>query len=118
MDKPYIDKCFRWVINNLSPYYVENRLPQELSKNLDVFYRCISDKIDWFNLTEEEAIQLGFLCTDPEASSRVWFIPNWLQPLIPQGMIVTDSDGNSFEYNKETCSKELLYGCLTFGIIL
>ena len=119
MNKHYVNRCLKWLANELVTFYLEEDLPEELSEKVDTFYDCIGKSIDWFSLTKKDVQRLGFLCweeDDESADNGVWFIPNWLFPVIPDGIILFDKDGEPFEYHRATAPDEVMYGCLTFGV--
>lgn len=118
----YINSCFRWTINELMPFYQDGLLPQELSDKIKIFYSSISSAIDWYNPTKEELLQLGFINwedhTTNDDTSGVWFIPRWLFPIIPEGIVLCSKNGSKFEFHSRTASKEVMFGCLTYGLLI
>ena len=121
MNKHYVNRCLRWLANELAPYYLNDALPQEVDKKFETFYDCVGNAIDWYNLTKNDVIRLGFMSweEDDEAADKgVWFIPFWLFPAIPEGITLTDKDNNEFVFHKMTAPRDVMYGCLTFGITL
>ncbi len=119
MNKHYITSCLRWLANEIVPFYNNNELPEALKTKIDVFYKSVSNSIDWFNLEENDVQKLGFLNWDETPEEQgVWFIPTWLYHAIPEGMLVFDTKGQPFEFRSETAPKETMYGCLTFGVKL
>ena len=119
MNKNYVNRCLKWLANEIVVFYNNNTLPEELNVKIDTFYDCIKKSIDWFSLTKKDVQRLGFLCweeDDESADTGVWFIPNWLLPVIPEGLILYDKDGQPFEYHRVSAPDEVLYGCLTFGV--
>lgn len=118
MNRGYVNRCLRWLVNEMFPYYENESLPVELSEKIDAFYNSISASIDWYNMTRKDLLRLGFINWDDEEEQRgIWFIPHWLLPLIPEGLTVYDADKKPFEFSRKSCSKEVMYGCLTFGVL-
>lgn len=122
MNKNYINGCLRWLANELVPFYNSKTLPKSVMSKLNVFYESIEASIDWERFSRQDLLTLGFLNWEehdtPDDLSGVWFIPHWLFPIIPDGMKVYTSDGESFFFDSETAPTEVLYGCLTFGIMI
>lgn len=121
MNKNYVTRCFMWLTNELVSFYETQKLPEELVTKMSVFYDCIGKSIDWFNLTIKDVKQLGFLNWDEDdesAEDGIWFIPNWLLPVIPEGVVLYDKDGVAFVYHSKNSPKQVMYGCLTFGVKL
>lgn len=121
MNKQYINSCMRWVINELAPSYINGNFTPEMSSKMSTFYDCIGNSLDWFNLTMSDVKSLGFLnCSESqeEELTSIWFIPVWLMPVIPEGITLWDRNGNPFIYKRQSCCKDVMYGCLTFGVIL
>ena len=121
MNKHYVNRCLRWLANELAPMYLNDMLPPEADKKFETFYDCVSNAIDWYNLTKSDVLKLGFMSweEDDETSDKgTWFIPFWLFPAIPEGITLIDKDNNQFEFHKLTASRDVMYGCLTFGIKL
>ena len=118
MNKRYMNSCYRWLLNELIPYYNNEDLPTELKQRVSKFYESIDTTIDWFNLSAEDMLFLGFLNWEEQPTSGVWFIPAWMFPIIPEGIVLYDIDGVSFEFNSKTASKESMFGCLKYGIML
>ena len=121
MNKTYINGCLRWLANEVMPFYSSGQLPDALTEKVDTFYRAVSSSIDWFNLTSSDMRKLGFLnCaeTEEEVNDSVWFIPQWLFPAIPEGILLYDKNNVSFVFHKATAPKDVFYGCLTFGILM
>lgn len=119
MNKHYINRCLRWLTNEITPFYIGDVLPEELHDKISTFYNCIRNSIDWFNLTKADVKNLGFLNWEEDEDSMaagVWFIPTWLFPAIPEGFRVTDKDGKSFAFHALSASQESMYGYLTYGI--
>ena len=116
MPKNYVNACLRWMMNELYPYYCNNSLPEHLRCKLDVFYDSIDRQFDWSNPTEEELHNLGFLNWAEDYTDSVWFIPNWLTPVIPEGLTVWNQNNEPFTYLRHAHSREVNFGCLTFGI--
>ena len=118
MNNHYINSCFKWLANELIPYYNDKNLPVELQDKVTTFYQSLNKSIDWFNLDPKQMLSLGFLNWEEEPNNGIWFIPAWLFPIIPDGMILYNVDGKKFEFNSKTSSKESMFGCLTYGIRL
>ena len=122
MNKNYINGCLRWLANELVSFYRTKTLPKAVMSKLNVFYESVEASIDWYRLSKQDLLTLGFLNWEEHETADdlygVWFIPNWLFPVIPEGMTVYTSDGSSFLFNSEKAPTEVIYGCLTFGIIL
>ena len=118
MNKNYINGCLRWLANELAPYYDSEDLPENLRLKMSKFYQELNSSIDWYNLTKRDVQRLGFLNWEDDDSTGVWFIPCWLLPAIPEGMTLYDKNECQFEYHKSTACKDIMYGCLTFGIVL
>lgn len=119
LNKNYINSCLRWLANELVPFYKTRSLPRGVMDKLDTFYSSVSKSLDWYNITEQDMLNLGFLNwgDNDEDSVNVWFIPNWLSPIIPEGLTVYNTQGTPFDFDPKTASTEVLYGCLTFGIL-
>ena len=121
MNKHYVNRCLRWLANELVPFYLNSDLPEELNLKIDSFYDCVSDSIDWYNMTLKDVQQLGFLNWEEDeesAKNGIWFIPTWLFCTIPEGIQLVDKNGNKFEFHKTTAPTDVMYGCLTFGVLL
>lgn len=119
MNKNYVNSCLRWLANELVPFYNNGGLPKALMSKIDTFYTSVGDSFDWFNLSKEDVQRLGFLnWEDSDDNGGVWFIPSWLYPIIPEGMILYNKNGEKFEFTSQTAPREVMYGCLTFGVVL
>lgn len=118
MNKHYVNRCLRWLANELVHYYNEESLPQPLTTKIETFYRSISGAIDWFNLTTKDVQELGFLnWEDNDAEDKpVWFIPSWLFHAIPEGIMLYDKNGEPFIFHANTAPLDVMFGCLTFGV--
>ena len=119
-NRGYINRCLRWLVNELYPFYSNNNLPHELNDKMEVFYDSIKDALDWDGMTRKDLLRLGFMnwdADDDDCPSGVWFIPNWLFPAIPEGLTVYDANGRSCIFSSGTASTEIMYGCLTYGIL-
>lgn len=117
MNRNYINGCLRWLINELFPYYNTNSLPENFEYKMSKFYDYIKDTIDWYNLTIKDVQSLGFLNWEDDSTKGVWFIPAWLFYAIPEGMTVWNKNNVPFEFHQSEASKEVMYGCLTFGVL-
>ena len=118
MNNHFVNGCFKWLANELVPYYNSKDLLIELIGKVEKFYNSLDTTIDWFNLTPSEMSSLGFLNWEEEPTKGIWFIPAWLFPIIPEGIVLYDIEGNSFEFCSKTSSKESMFGCLKYGIML
>lgn len=121
INEKYINKCLQWLADEVVVYYNRNRLPEELALKIDKFYDCLTSSIDWSNLTRGELTKLGFLNwgeDDKAIENDVWFIPNWLYHVIPEGIILYNKNGAPFEFHSDTAPEDVMYGCLTFGVKL
>ena len=118
MNRGYINRCLRWLANELFPFYFEGELPKDLQQKVDIFYKSVEGCIDWYNMTKKDLLRMGFLNLDEddEPSQSLWFIPTWLFPVIPEGMTVYDAEKKPFAFFKSTAPTDVMYGCYTFGI--
>lgn len=118
LNENYINRCLLWMMGELADLYANDNieLPENFNTKIDTFYNCISTAIDWENLSIEDLRRLGFLNWDMDNKDSVWFIPSWLEPIIPEGLLVYDKDGREFEFNSEEAPINVMYGCLTFGV--
>lgn len=118
MNKNYINGCLRWLVNELFPYYNTNSLPENFETKMSKFYDQIRSTVDWYNLTIKDVQRLGFLNWEDDPTDGVWFIPAWLFYAIPEGMTVWDKNNIAFEFHQIDAPKEVMYGCLTFGVYI
>lgn len=118
VDIGYIHRCLRWLANGMVSEYLEKKLPPELDKRIDSFYVCIKKAIDWYNLTREDFLNLGFMCWMERDDKELWLIPHWLFPVIPEGITLTDSHGNDLTFNSKTASRAITFGCLSYGLFV
>lgn len=118
MNRGYVNRCLRWLANELFPFYFEGKLPKELEEKVDTFYKSLDSRMDWGGLTRKDLLRLGFLNLEEEedVANSLWFIPTWLFPVIPEGMTVFDADKKPFAFFKSTAPQDVMYGCYTFGI--
>lgn len=119
-DVDYALRCLKWLANAVAVDYKVNNMSTQLKQKTDKFYDAIRHVIDWHNLTYKELLKLGFMnCgyedTDPY---ELWLIPQWLYPIIPEGLLVEDLDRNEFEFHRHTAPYDLFYGCMKYGIKL
>lgn len=123
-DLEYVTRCFRWLTNELVIPYMENKLPVALKTKIDTFYDSVRKTVDWDSLTRDNCLWLGFMNSQRDMISaqgviqELWLIPQWLIPIIPEGMYVEDVQGNRFQYNSATCDKTTQFGVLGYGIVL
>lgn len=121
INEPRINRYLQWLTNEFIMYHNDKTLPKDLCKKIDTFYQCLSNSIDWRCLTKEELYRLGFLNwgeDEQSIDSGVWFIPQWLFRTIPEGTQLYDKNGDPFIFHRADASKEIMYGCLTFGVKL
>lgn len=120
MNTNYINSCFRWLINELFPYYNLKKLPNDLMLKMDTFYDSVNKTFDWYNPSKTDLLKLGFINWEDhsvdDCTAGVWFIPCWLFPVIPEGMTLYDTSEKPFLFKKEEASKKTMYGCLTYGV--
>lgn len=123
-DLNYVTRCFRWLANELVIPYMDSALPAPLKNKVDTFYESIRNTIDWDALTREDCLWLGFMNSQRDMLSaqgviqELWLIPQWLIPIIPEGMYVEDVHGNRFQYNAKMCDKTTQFGVLGYGLVL
>lgn len=123
-DLEYVTRCFRWLTNELVIPYMDNKLPSSLKTKIDTFYDSVRKTVDWDSLTRDNCLWLGFMNSQRDMISaqgviqELWLIPQWLIPIIPEGMYVEDVQGNRFQYNSSTCDKTTQFGVLGYGIVL
>lgn len=124
VDLHYVTRCFRWLSNELVGPYREGCLPAPLKNKIDTFYDSIRSTIDWDMLTRDDCLWLGFINSQRDMISakgviqELWLIPQWLIPVIPEGLLVEDIKGNRFEYREKVCDKTTHFGVLEYGIVL
>lgn len=118
MNRGYVNRCLRWLANEMFPFYFDGELPKELEAKVDTFYKSIEGCIDWYNMTRKDLLRLGFLNLeeDEDVTNSLWLIPTWLFPVIPEGMTVYDADKKPFAFFKNSAPQDVMYGCYTFGI--
>jgi len=123
-DLEYVTRCFRWLTNELVIPYMDNKLPSALKTKIDTFYDSVRKTVDWDSLTRDNCLWLGFMNSQRDMISaqgviqELWLIPQWLIPIIPEGMYVEDVQGNRFQYNSSTCDKTTQFGVLSYGVVL
>lgn len=124
IDLEYVTRCFRWLTNELVTPYMENKLPSTLKTKVDTFYDSVRKTVDWDSLTRDNCLWLGFMNSQRDMVSakgviqELWLIPQWMIPIIPEGMYVEDVHGNRFQYNSNVCDKTTKFGVLSYGIVL
>ena len=118
MTKTYINACLRWLVNEVYPFYRDKNIPKQLRAKINTFYDVLNKNFDWTNPKKEELVALGFLNWE-DTDEGVWFIPQWLYPAIPDGIIVYDQYGSKFEFQHDKSKMdEVMFGCLNFGVKL
>lgn len=119
-DKTLIYRSLRWLVNAVIPEYQTGTLPSTLHEKVTKFYETLDGTIDWETLTKEECISLGFLTFGSEDHEKyeIWFIPSWLYPIIPEGLMVSDIDFHEFPFKRSTCPFTYSFGALEIGIKL
>lgn len=118
MNRIYINACLRWLAAEVYPHYRDKTIPKQLHTKINIFYDTISKNMNWNNPTKEELVSLGFMNWE-DSDDGVWFIPQWLYPAIPDGIIVYDKYKNSFEFQHDKRKMDdAVFGCLDFGLII
>lgn len=114
----YVLRCLRWLANAVAEDYQVNNMSNKLKLKTDKFYASIGPVIDWHELTRDDFLRLGFMCygyadDDPY---ELWLIPQWLYPVIPEGMQLMDLNNQFFSFKRGCTPYEIFYGCMTYGI--
>lgn len=123
-DSEYLTRCFRWLANELVVSYMNSTLPAPLKNKVDTFYDSVRKTIDWESLTRNDCLWLGFMNSQRDMVSaqgviqELWLIPQWLIPVIPEGICVEDIHGNRFQYYSRICDKSTQFGVLGYGLVL
>lgn len=119
MNNTYVNACLRWLVNELYPFYEKDKLPKEFVSKMNTFYSSVSKDFDWENPDKTTLKTLGFLNWEDESETDcVWFIPRWLYPAIPDGLILYDRKKQPFEFSHTQETDDVMFGCLPYGILV
>ena len=69
---------------------------------------------DLLDLTFRQAKALGFKKWEEE--SNLYLFPQWMYPMLPEGIQVVDIFGKEETFSKNTHDDESRLGCLAYGI--
>lgn len=117
IDAAKITRLLRWEMNELVVPYLNKSLPYQLGCKTDRFYQAISNEIDWENLTVNDYIVLGFMRWELDDNHDLWLIPQWLYPIIPEGLHVVGTNKDFFKFSRVENMLEAQYGMLKFGFL-
>lgn len=114
----YITRCLRWLANAITSEEVEGKLSPLMSEKLGKFLHAAGRDIDFYALTREDFLQLGFMCYgyDEDDPFELWLIPYWMYNLIPDAMQLEDIDHKEFAFKKGVTQRQMFWGCLEYGI--
>lgn len=117
--KPQIMSLLTWYTNQIEmayEYYHEpNVIYEEITIARKRFLEKLKDKIDFNNLSEQEAIELRFYkwC---EEDPTLYLIPIWLFPILPVGTKLTAINGEEIVYDGKNVDNDVRFSCLVYGI--
>ena len=117
-DVDYALRCLRWLANAVAEDYQDKNMSTKLINKTDRFYDSLRKTIDWYQLTRDDFLTLGFMnCGyEDEDAYELWLIPMWLYDGIPDGLLLTDINHNMFTFKRGETPFEIFYGCMTYGI--
>lgn len=87
---------------------------EEVSEATMDFVSGIRKHIDFYNLSEDEAIFLGF--RKWSKLGNLYLIPLYLLPIIPVGIKLTCISGEEIIYNGTNIDDDVRFGLLAYGI--
>lgn len=90
---------------------------KEIKSNTDQFLSAIEKHIDWNNISQEEALELGFVRWS-EDQPDLYLIPLYLLPILPIGTELTDIFGDKLIYDGKNVDNDVRFGCIAYGITI
>lgn len=118
-DVDLVNRCTRWLTNNIVEQWYKGTLTADvLNSKIKTFADTVNKTIDWEQLTEEVCNKLGFIKWSSLHGFDLWLIPVYLVPSIPAGIKLYDTGWECISYSPFTASKETLYGCCKYGIVI
>lgn len=117
-DIDYALRCLRWLANAVAEDYQDKNMSTKLISKTDRFYDSLRKTVDWYQLTRDDFLTLGFMnCGyEDEEEYELWLIPIWLYDAIPDGIELFDINRNAFTFKRGETPFEIFYGCMTYGI--
>lgn len=118
--KQAIITCLTWQANMVAQTVQYDTWSDEFCRRMtkDVYNSFINElkkHIDLKHITREEAVELGFTMWSHETPD-LYLIPLYLLPIIPVGTKLTSISGDKVIYDGTNIDKDILFGCLAYGI--
>ena len=104
------------------------RLPDFAKEEIDACSRAIAQDITWDDwrgwadgsaeVDADDLLALGFRPWNDDGSKRLWLIPVWLAPFVPEGFPVASISGDQTSWTSAYIDGDTRFGVLAFGIVV
>ena len=117
--KPEIMNLLTWYANQIEMAFEYYREPNDVYTEIKIarkgLLEALKGKIDFNNLSEQEAKELRFGKWSEE-DPTLYLIPIWLLPILPVGTKLTSINGDEIVYDGKNVDNDVRFGCLAYGV--